>query len=150
MRTLPFIAAALIAAPAMAQSGWAVESSADTAALSFGKPETANAFRMDCSAKGTSFTTWTSRLPRNVTEGEFPTRMSVFQGNREIIIGSTGRVLPSGGTRIDGLLDNAPAFLDGLTRQSRLVVVTFAGRATAPSPSAETLLQFRNACPKGN
>ncbi|PZU50570.1 MAG: hypothetical protein DI568_02075 [Sphingomonas sp.] len=148
MRTLPLIAAALIAAPAAAQSGWTVQSADGTAALTFGQPETANAFRFDCSAKGTSLSTWTRRLPRNVTEGEFPTRLSVFQGNREIVIGSTGRVLPSGGTRIDGLLDNAPAFLDGLTRQSRFVVVTFAGRATAPAPSTETLLQFSNACPK--
>ena len=154
MRTLPLIAAALIAAAPIvpsvaAQSGWTVQSADGTAALTFGQPETANAFRFDCSTKGTSLSTWTSRLPRNVTEGEFPTRLSVFQGNREILIGSTGRVLPSGGARIDGLLDNAPAFLDGISRSSRFVVVSFAGRATAPAPAADTLLQFRNACPKG-
>ena len=148
---LAALSAALLAAtvPAQARSQWAVVTGEGMAALVFGKPETANAFRMDCSASGTSLSTWTRRLPRNVTEGEFPTRLSVFQGNREILIGSTGRVLSSGGARIDGLLDNAPAFLDGISRSSRFVVVSFAGRATAPAPAADTLLQFRNACPKG-
>ncbi|WP_374385839.1 hypothetical protein [Sandaracinobacter sp.] len=153
MRTLTpsaaLIAAALIAAPLSAQSGWTVSKGDGTAALVFGKPETTNAFRLDCSAKGTSISTWTRRPPRNVTEGEFPTRLSLFQGNREIVIGSTGRVLPAGGTRVDGLLDNPAAILDGMTRQSRFVLVSFAGRGTAPSPSAETLQQFREACPKG-
>jgi hypothetical protein len=151
MRTLTFAAltAALLAAAFPARAGWSVVTGEGTAALFFGKPENAGAFRMDCSETGVSLSTWTRSLPRNVTKGEFPTRLSVFQGNREILIGSTGRVLPSGGTRIDGLLDNAPAFLDGIARNSRFVVVSFAGRATAPAPAADMLFRFRNACPKG-
>jgi hypothetical protein len=95
-----------------------------------------------------SLSTWTSRLPRNVTEGEFPTRMSVFQGNREIVLGGTGRVLANGGTRLDALVANRESFLQGMGRNNRFVVVTFAGRSTAPAPEAATLSEFTEACLK--
>jgi hypothetical protein len=142
------LAPLLLAAPAAAQTGWTVNSTPTTAAMVIGKPETANAFRLDCSGGKMSLSTWTSRLPRNVTEGEFPTRLSVFQGNREIVLGGNGRVLPSGGTRLDALVANRQSFLEGMGRNSRLVVVTFAGRNTAPAPEAETLKAFSEACLK--
>jgi hypothetical protein len=137
----------LIAAPAAAE-GWTVTTTPTTTAMVLGEPQTANAFRLDCSAGKMSLSTWTSRLPRNVTEGEFPTRMSVFQGNREIVLGGTGRVLANGGTRLDALVANRQSFLEGMGRNSRLVVVTFAGRSTAPAPDADTLAAFSEACLK--
>jgi hypothetical protein len=140
--------ALLLAAPAAAQSGWTVTTTPTTSAMVLGAPETANAFRLDCSAGKMSLSTWTSRLPRNVTEGEFPTRLSVFQGNREIVLGGTGRVLANGGTRLDALVANRQSFLEGMGRNSRLVVVTFAGRNTAPAPEAHTLNAFTEACLK--
>jgi hypothetical protein len=149
MRHQPlFLAALLFAAPAAAQTGWTVETSPTTAAMVIGKPETANAFRLDCSGGKMSLSTWTSRLPRNITEGEFPTRLSVFQGNREIVLGGTGRVLPAGGTRLDALVADRQSFLQGMGRNSRLVVVTFAGRNTVAAPEAETLGAFTEACLK--
>jgi hypothetical protein len=114
----------------------------------FGKPDTAGAFRLDCSGGKMSLSTWTSRLPRNVTEGAFPTSLSVFQGNREIVLGGTGRVLPAGGTRLDALVAARDSFLQGMGRNSRFVVVTFAGRSTAPAPEAATLAAFSEACLK--
>jgi hypothetical protein len=149
-RTLPALALAsalaLLAAPAAAQSGWTVNTGDSATAIVFGKPETPNAFRLDCSSGKMSLSTWTSRRPRNVTEGEFPTRLSVFQGKTEIVLGGTGRVLPAGGTRIDALVANRESFLLGMGRNSRLVVVSFAGRATAPAPDAALLGEFTKAC----
>jgi hypothetical protein len=141
-------AAMLLAAPAAGQTSWTVQTTPTTTAMVFGKPEEATAFRLDCSGGKMSLSTWTSRLPRNVTEGEFPTRMSVFQGNREISLGGNGRVLAGGGTRLDALVANRQSFLEGMGRNSRLVVVTFAGRNTAPAPDAETLKAFSEACLK--
>jgi hypothetical protein len=134
------------AVPAAARSSWSTQSGPGTAALLFGQPGTANSFRLDCSAKGMSLSTWTTRLPRNITEGEFPSRLSVFQGNREIVLGGTGRVLPEGGTRVDALVESPQAFLDGMGRNSRFVVVNFSGRGTAPAPSAEQLKAHGDAC----
>ncbi len=145
---LSLLALALASAPAAAQTGWTVDTRETTTAMVFGKPETANAFRFDCSAGKMSISTWTSRLPRNITEGEFPTRLSVFQGNTEIVLGGTGRVLPAGGTRIDALVGNRESLLQGMGRNSRLVVVSFAGRATAPAPDAMLLTEFTEACLK--
>jgi hypothetical protein len=149
-RSIPLIAllAVPVAAPVAAQTGWTVDTRETTTAMVFGKPETPNAFRLDCSGGKMSLSTWTSRLPRNVTEGEFPTRLSVFQGNREIVLGGTGRVLPAGGTRVDALVANRQSLLEGMGRNSRLVVVSFAGRATAPAPEAALLGQFTEACLK--
>ena len=142
---LAFLAAS---APAAAQQGWRMDARDTTAALLFGKPETAGAFRLDCSDGQMSLSTWTARSPRQVTEGEFPTRLSVFQGNREIILGGTGRVIPAGGTRVDALVADRLAFLKGMGRNRRLVVVSFAGRATAPAPEAALLSDLRDACLK--
>lgn len=146
MRKPALFALLLIAAPAAAQSGWTTDIAPATAALQFGPADTANSVRLDCSGGKMSLSTWTSRLPRNVTEGEFPTRLSVFQGNREIVMGGTGRVLAAGGTRLDALVAARDSFLAGIGRNSRFVVVTFAGRTTAPAPDAATLAAFSEAC----
>lgn len=150
MQHLALLSALLLAAPAAAQSGsapgWAIDTADTTTAMRFGKPDTAGSFRLDCSAGKMSLSTWTSRLPRDITEGEFPTRLSVFQGNREIVMGGTGRVLPAGGTRLDALVAARESFLAGMGRNSRFVVVTFAGRTTAPAPDAATLTAFSEAC----
>lgn len=143
---LAFAAALPLAAPAAAQAGWTVETTPAAAALVFGEPRTANAFRMDCSGGKMSLSTWTRRLPRNITEGEFPSRLSVFQGNRELVLGGTGRVLPEGGTRVDALVADREAFLRGVGQNRLLTVVTFAGRAKAPAPTAEQLEAFGKAC----
>jgi hypothetical protein len=136
------------AVPATAQSGWTIETRMDNVALTFGEPQTLNAFRLDCSGGKTSLSTWTTRLPRNITEGEFPSRLSVFQGNREIVLGGTGRVLEAGGTRIDALIADRDAFLAGMGQNRRLVVVSFAGRGTAPAPTAAQLADFGKVCAK--
>lgn len=139
-------AALLLAAPATAQTGWTTNSTPETATMQFGPTDTASSFRLDCSSGKMSLSTWTSRLPRNVTDGEFPTRLSVFQGNREIVLGGTGRVLAAGGTRLDALVAARDSFLQGMGRNSRFVVVTFAGRTTAPAPDTAILAAFSEAC----
>jgi hypothetical protein len=150
IRALPAAAAAALLVTALqapaATQVWRAEGGEGTAALVTGQPGTANSFRLDCSAKGMSLSTWTTRLPRNISEGEFPSRLSVFQGNREIVLGGTGRVLPTGGTRVDALVENPQAFLDGMGRNSRFVVVNFSGRGTAPAPTAEQLKAHGDAC----
>jgi hypothetical protein len=143
---LAALAALSLAAPAAADAAWTLDVQPTTAALVFGEPRTANAFRMDCSGGKMSLSTWTSRLPRNISEGEFPSRLSVFQGNRELVLGGTGRVLPEGGTRVDALVADRDAFLTGVGQNRLLTVVTFAGRAKAPAPAAEQLDSFRKAC----
>ncbi len=147
MKHLLLIALALqAAAPTHAQAGWTIEPQAANVALVYGKPETADAFRIDCSAARTSLSTWTSRRPRNVGEGEFPSSLSVFQGRTELVLGATGRVLPTGGTRIDALIADRDAFLAGVGSNRRVVVVSFAGRAMAPAPTAAQLADFGQAC----
>ena len=127
-------------------NGWTLEVQPATAALVRGKPQTANAFRIDCGAAKMSLSTWTSRLPRNIREGEFPSSLSVFQGRTELVLGGTGRVLPTGGTRVDALVADQAGFLRGIGQNSRFVVVTFAGRATAAAPTAQQLADFGKAC----
>jgi hypothetical protein len=155
MRKFPILAAVFaapvlaLASAAAAQQGWQIETGGTTAAaMMFGKADTAGAFRLDCSGGRMRLSTWTSRLPRNVTEGEFPTRLSVFQGKREIVLGGTGSVRPAGGARLDALVADRAAFLTGMGRNRRFVVVTFAGRSTAPAPDATTLAAFSEACGK--
>ena len=128
--------------------GWTLDVQPATAALVRGAPETANAFRIDCGGGKMSLSTWTSRRPRNVSEGEFPSSLSVFQGRTELVLGGTGRVLPAGGTRVDALVADQAGFLNGIGRNSRFVVVTFAGRATAAAPTAQQLADFGKACAK--
>jgi hypothetical protein len=135
-----------LAAPAAAATAWTLDVQPTTAALVIGEPRTPNAFRMDCSGGKMSLSTWTRRLPRNITEGEFPSRLSVFQGNTELVLGGTGRVLPEGGTRVDALVADRDAFLRGVGQNRLLTVVTFAGRAKATAPTAEQLEAFRQAC----
>ena len=64
------------------------------------------------------------------------------------VLGGTGRVLPAGGTRVDALVADQAGFLNGIGRNSRFVVVTFAGRATAAAPTAQQLADFGKACAK--
>ncbi len=146
LRILFACPALLCAVPSAAAAGWQIEAADTTTALVIGKPETANAFRLDCAGGQMSLSTWTSRPPRNITEGAFSTWLSVFQGKREILLDGTGRVLPAGGTRIDAQVGNRQSFLQRMGRNSRLVVITFAGRATAPAPEAALLGPFTEAC----
>lgn len=133
-------------AAAATGTDWRIDTNGPAASLVFGEAETARAFRFDCNGGTMRLSTWTSRLPRNITEGEFPARLSVFQGKREIVLGGKGRVLPAGGTHIEARVGNRQSFLERMGQNSRLVVVTFAGRSTAPAPDAELLGQFTEAC----
>lgn len=126
--------------------GWTLHVQPAAAALVHGAPETANAFRIDCSGGKMSLSTWTSRRPRNVSEGEFPSSLSVFQGRTELVPGGTGQVLPAGGTRLNALVADQPGFLRGIGQNSRFVVATFAGRAMAAAPTAQQLTDFGAAC----
>jgi hypothetical protein len=151
MKTLApsFLAIAIaLASPAAGQStsGWTVSASPQSAVMRFGPDAARGSFRMDCSGGRTSLTTWENRLPRGVTEGQFDTRLRVFQGKTERDFGASGQVQAAGGARIDALLPDGSAFLTAMGANSRLVVVTYAGRATAPAPTAEQLLAFDTAC----
>jgi hypothetical protein len=145
-RRLVALPALLLSAMAGAQPAWTLEAGPSAAALLFGAPETVNAFRLDCSAGTLSLSTWTTRRPRNVSEGAFPTRLRVFQGRTELDFGATGRVLPAGGTRVDALVGDPATFLAGVGRTPRFVVVTFQSRAMAPAPTAAQLADFGKAC----
>lgn len=143
-------AAALLAAtaaPAFAQSpGWALEAGTGTAILSHGTADTPGAFHLQCSGAQSMFTTWTRNPPRNAGDGEFVTAISIFQGRTEITYAGTGRPGLQGSSRIDAPVRDAAALLEGARRNGRLVVVTHAGRATAPAPEQTLIDQFGLAC----
>jgi hypothetical protein len=151
MRT-PLLLLAVFAAAAMPvathAAGWAFEPGKDTAALVFGTPVSdRDAFRLDCSSGMMSISTWAGSPPRGVTEGSFPTRLSVMFGNRELVFAATGRVTgPGGASRIDARIVDPAAFLTSLDGVSRLTTVIYAGRRMAATPSVEQTAGFRKAC----
>ena len=135
------------AAPAFSQSpGWVLEAGTGTAILSHGTADTPGAFRLECSGAQSMFTTWTRNPPRNVGDEEFATAISIFQGRTEIASGGTGRPGLQGSSRIDAPVRDAAALLDGARRNGRLVVVTHAGRSTAPAPEQALIDKFGLAC----
>jgi hypothetical protein len=137
------------AVPVAAQaSGWTLQPGKNTAGLAFGTPVTdRDAFRLDCSGGMMSISTWAGSPPRGVTEGSFPTRLSVFFGNRELVFSATGRVTgPGSASRIDARIVDPGAFLTSLDQVSRLTTVIYAGRRMAASPTAEQTAGFRKAC----
>ena len=144
---------AMAAVPAIASaSTWTFEPGRNTAALAFGVPVTdRDAFRLDCSGGKMSISTWTGSPPRGVTEGSFPTSLSVFFGSRELAFAATGRVTGGGtgsgrATRIDARIAAPAAFLTSLDQVPRLTTVIFAGRRMAPTPAATQTADFRKAC----
>jgi hypothetical protein len=140
---------ATAAAPAAAQpAGWSFEPGRNTAALVFGTPVTdRDAFRLDCSNNMLSLSTWAGSPPRGVSEGSFPTQISVFFGNRELVFTATGRVTgPGTATRIDARIPDPAAFLASLSQVPRLTTVIHAGRRMAPAPGATQTADFRKAC----
>jgi hypothetical protein len=146
---LPVLALLLAAAPVAAQSGgWTLTPGTGSAALVLGTPVVdRDAFRLDCSNGMMSLSTWAGSPPRGVTEGTFPTRLSVFFGNRELVHSATGRVTgPNGASRIDARIADPAAFLTSLAGVNRLTTVIFAGRRMAPAPTATQTAQFRKAC----
>ena len=150
MKLRLFTAALLLAAapaPTLAQSpGWTLETGTGTAILSHGTPDTPGAFRLQCGGGNSMFTTWTRNPPRNAGDGEFVTAISIFQGRTEITYAGTGRPGPQGSSQIDAPVRDAAALLDGARRNGRLVVVTHAGRSTAPAPEQAQIDQFGLAC----
>lgn len=148
------LAAALLvatAAPALSQSsaqasGWALEAGTGTAILSHGAADTPGAFRLQCGGGQSMFTTWTRNPPRNAGDGEFVTAISIFQGRTEITYAGTGQPGREGSSRIDAPIRDAAALLEGARRNGRLVVVTHAGRSTAPAPEQALIDQFGLAC----
>jgi hypothetical protein len=146
---LALVLVAIAAAPAAAEaSTWTFEPGRNIAALVFGVPVTdRDAFRLDCSGGKMSISTWTGSPPRGVTEGSFPTSLSVFFGNRELTFAATGRVTgPGRATRIDARIVDPAAFLTSLDQVNRLTTTIFAGRRMAPTPSAQQTAEFRKAC----
>ena len=143
---------ALLAAAAMPvaanATGWSLERGTNTGALVFGTPVTdRDAFRLDCSGGKMSISTWAGSPPRGVTEGSFPTRLSVFFGKRELAFAATGRVTGPGGTsRVDARIVDPAAFVNSLDQVQRLTTVIFAGRRMAPTPAAPQSADFRKAC----
>ena len=137
------------AAPVAAQpAGWTLQPGQNTTALVFGTPVTdRDAFRLDCTGGLMSISTWAGSPPRGVTEGNFPTRLSVFFNRTELVFAATGRVTGLGGaSRIDARIVDPAAFLDSLDRVSRLTTVIYAGRRMAPAPSPGQTADFRKAC----
>jgi hypothetical protein len=151
MRTcfLAFACIAAVAAPLAAQtSGWTHRIGEKSSALVFGTPVTdRDAFRLECRDGGITLSTWTRSPPRGVTEGAFPTRLSVFFGNRELAFAATGSVTgPDGASRIDARIVDPAAFLTSLDQVSRLTTVIFSGRRMAVTPTAAQTADFRKAC----
>lgn len=146
------LAAALFfaaASPTLAQSsGWALEAGTGTAVLSHGKAGTSGAFRLECNDGQSVFTTWARRAPRNAGDGEMASAVRIFQGRTEIVYSGTGRPEAGGTFRIDAPIRDAGALLEGARRNGRLVVVTHAGRSTAPAPDQTTSEKFVAACAK--
>jgi hypothetical protein len=140
------------AASAAAAPGWTFGAGAGEAALVFGTPGTdRDAFRLDCSGGKMTISTWAPSPPRNVTQGSFPTQISVFFGKRELIFAATGSVAASGDgagrlTRVDARIPEPGAFLTSLDGVSRLTTVIYAGRRMAVTPSAAQTAEFRKAC----
>lgn len=144
-----FVLAITAAIPAAAQpAGWRFEPGRGTAALVFGTPVTdRDAFRLDCTDGKMSISTWAASTPRGVSEGSFPTNLSVFFGSRELVFAATGRVTgPDRTTRIDARVPDPGAFLASLGQVQRLTTVIFAGRRMAVAPSAQQRADFRQAC----
>jgi hypothetical protein len=146
---LAFALFTVAAMPAAAQpAGWRFEPGRGTAALVFGTPVTdRDAFRLDCTDGKMSISTWAASAPRGVSEGSFPTSLSVFFGNRELAFTATGRVTgPDRTSRIDARIPEPGAFLTSLGQVQRLTTVIFAGRRMAPVPGAAQTAEFRKAC----
>lgn len=137
------------AVPVAAQAAdWRFEPGLATAALVFGTPVTdRDAFRLDCTDGKMSISTWAASAPRGVREGSFPTSISVFFGNRELVYAATGRVTaPDRTSRIDASIPDPGAFLTLLGQVQRLTTVIFAGRRMAPVPGEAHTTDFRKAC----
>jgi hypothetical protein len=151
IRRFTFVLALAIAAalPGAAHAaGWTLQPGENAAGLAFGTPMTdRDAFRLDCSGGMMSISTWAGSPPRGVTEGSFPTRLSVFFGNRELVFAATGRVTgPGGASRVDARIVDPAAFLTSLGQVNRLTTVIYAGRRMAATPTAEQTAGFRKAC----
>ena len=151
MRTniIAFACLAILVAPVAAHAGgWSHRIGENSSALVFGTPVTdRDAFRLECRGGGLTLSTWTGSPPRGVTEGSFPTRLSVFFGNRELAFDATGNVTgPNGASRIDARIVDPKAFLASLDQVSRLTTVIFSGRRMAVSPTAVQTADFRKAC----
>jgi hypothetical protein len=146
----PVLALAIAAAlPGAAHAaGWTLQPGENAAGLAFGTPVTdRDAFRLDCSGGMMSISTWAGSPPRGVSEGSFPTRLSVFFGNRELVFAATGRVTgPGGASRVDARIVDPAAFLTSLDQVNRLTTVIYAGRRMAATPTAEQTAGFRKAC----
>ena len=143
------LAAALLLAstPALAQTeGWTLEAGTGTAILSHGAADAPGAFRFECNGANTMFTTWTRNPPRNVGDAEYATSVSFFLGRTERAYAGTGRPGGNGSSRIDAPITDAPTLLDSARRNGRLVVVTHAGRSTAPAPAQADVDKFGLAC----
>ena len=151
MRKTILILALLAAAadPVAAHAaGWTHRIGEKSSALVFGTPATdRDAFRFECRDGGLTLSTWAGAPPRGVTEGSFPTRLSVFFGNRELAFTATGLVTGPGSTsRVDARIVDPAAFLNSLDQVQRLTTVIFAGRRMAPTPTAAQTADFRKAC----
>jgi hypothetical protein len=144
---LALLAAAAVPVAANA-TGWTHRVGEKSSALVFGTPVTdRDAFRLECRDGGMTLSTWTGSPPRGVTEGTFPTRLSVFFGNRELAFTATGSVTgPNSASRIDARIVDPAAFLTSLDQVSRLTTVIFSGRRMAPTPSTAQTASFRKGC----
>jgi hypothetical protein len=148
-RFLAFACLAALVVPVAAHAaGWTHRIGEKSSALVFGTPITdRDAFRLECRDGGMTLSTWTGSPPRGVTGGTFPTRLSVFFGNRELAFAATGSVTgPDGASRIDARIVDPAAFLTSLDQVPRLTTVIFSGRRMAATPTAAQTADFRKAC----
>jgi hypothetical protein len=148
IRHLAIIAAAIALPAAAATPGWTFGAGDRNAALVLGTPGTdRDAFQLYCADNMLTLSTWAGSPPRNVSEGTFPTQISVFFGGRELIFAATGSVtVPKGLTRIDARIPDPGAFLTSLDGVSRLTTVIYAGRRMAVPPTPAQTADFRKAC----
>ncbi|MCG2842772.1 hypothetical protein L6Q21_17485 [Sandaracinobacter sp. RS1-74] len=148
MRIRPLLLAlSLVSAPALAQaSGWTLETAGGVASLAHGEASSNGAFRLECAGGNSLLTTWVRQPPRNLQDETFETGVRVFQGSRELVFAASGTAKAEGPTRIDTPIADPAGLLEGARRNGRLVVVTYAGRATAPAPEQAKIETFLLAC----
>lgn len=154
-RLTPSLVALLLvsaAAPVVASTRdfrWMAGTSAEAPELVFGAENRERvAFRLSCGADGTRVSVVARGVPRGLSAdaATFPSRINLFLGRTEYSLGGQGTRLPDGNSQLEALLPDALAFFDALSRQGRLVAVTFAGRTKAPAPEASLAAGFREAC----
>lgn len=141
------------AAPAQPhRARWTVEPDASPPVLQFGPPDGGRGtLRFSCTADGTRLSITVRGAPRGPAAGaaSFPTRLTLFLGGAEWSLSAEGTRLPDRTSRVEAPVPDMAELFSAMSRQGRLVAVTFAGRTMAPAPDPDLVARFRAACAAG-